>query len=197
MAKKTIVYFHGFLSGAQSEKAVATGEFLKKNFPEIDFITDNFPNTPKESWQAVENLVKKLVSEDREISVIGSSMGGFYAMQISATYGFKAALINPCVFPWHFIPVVIGEHTNPYTGVKFKIDASDADLTKKMAEGRAPDMSRLAVYLCRGDEVLPYKLALDYLKDAALLHVENGGNHLFPNYKNCLPEIVRFLTESR
>ena len=42
-----------------------------------------------------------------------------------------------------------------------------------------------------GDEVLDYRLALTLYRDSPT-HIQLGGNHLFEEFKQMLPEIFRF-----
>ncbi len=197
MPKDTVVYIHGFLSGAKAEKALLTEKFLSQNYPQADFVTENFPNTPQEAYDAVDSLISRLVSEDRRVALIGSSMGGFYSIGMSWKYNLRAALINPCVFPWKLMPALKGEHTNPYTGVKFEINDASIEAVKKLADLVKPVPERLALYLERGDEVLNAAETASYLGNAALVHIEDGGNHRFRSFELCLPEIVRFLLKNQ
>ncbi|MBQ3681906.1 MAG: hypothetical protein II922_02350 [Succinimonas sp.] len=193
MSKDTVVYIHGFLSGAKSEKAVLTEKYLKENCPGADFFTENFPNTPKEAYDAVDALIGRLIAEDRRVALIGSSMGGFYSICMSRKYNVRAALINPCVFPWKLMPAMLGPHVNPYTGVKFEVTEEYIETVKKLGELAEPRPEKLALYLCRGDEVLNAAESAAYLGNAALVHIEDGGNHRFPSFAACLPEIISFL----
>ena len=89
MSKDTVVYIHGFLSGAKSEKAVLTEKYLKENCPGADFFTENFPNTPKEAYDAVDALCETvdesyIAGDCNNVAKIYQAIsGGYYtALQI-------------------------------------------------------------------------------------------------------------------
>ena len=71
---KTIFYFHGFMSSADSSKAKIFKDFAKHNLPNTKLI---IPNIADKFSDAIPQL-KKLVDEVKgDKCFIGSSLGGF------------------------------------------------------------------------------------------------------------------------
>ncbi len=189
----TVIYIHGFKSSAQALKATLTKQYIAQHRPDLNFVSINLPHRTKEAYAILAPMVQHELDLGNKVSLIGSSMGGFLAMCLSAHFAVKATLINPCVAPWDLIPSLLGEHINPYTHVSFTVTMQDAEEARQMYDDCSFDLSKLAVYLQRGDEVLPYQRALDLLHNAAVLHVEDGGCHTFDGYANQLPAIIAFL----
>lgn len=52
------------------------------------------------------------MKESYDITLVGSSLGGFYSIYLSEKYNLKAVLINPSVEPWVTMKKHIGEHKN-------------------------------------------------------------------------------------
>ena len=91
-----IIYLHGFNSGP-GEKT----EELKKNFPELRIISPQLPVNPIDAI----NLIKSIIDENPKATyhIIGTSLGGFYAMYLSSVYGPEYEIIyyviNPAFLP--------------------------------------------------------------------------------------------------
>ena len=73
---KTIVYFHGYGSSCRSNSAI----YLAKNLPEYNVIAPDIPVDPKEALPFLEDYCR---SHHADL-VIGTSMGGMYAMQLAS-----------------------------------------------------------------------------------------------------------------
>ena len=73
--KKTIVYFHGYGSSSQSNSA----KYLAEMMPEYNVIAPDIPVDPAEALPFLKDYCR---SHHADL-VIGTSMGGMYAMQMS------------------------------------------------------------------------------------------------------------------
>lgn len=192
---KNLIYVHGFLSSSQAKKSVLTEKFIKDNKCPINFFSYDFPDTPLEAYALLDQKIRKFLDNGEQVVLIGSSMGGFFSMCMSAKYNLRAALINPCVFPWEFIPNILGRNVNPYTKNEFVLTPNHIADVRRIYDSVVINQNLLALFVQRGDEVLPYKDSCNLLANSALVHIENDGCHTFDNYENCLPEIIRFLSK--
>lgn len=84
--KKTIVYFHGYGSSSQS----STVSYLVKKMPEFTVIAPDIPVDPQEALP----FLKDYCAAHHADLIIGTSMGGMYAMQM---YGFTRLCVNPAL----------------------------------------------------------------------------------------------------
>ncbi|MGN1392627.1 MAG: YqiA/YcfP family alpha/beta fold hydrolase [Succinivibrionaceae bacterium] len=194
MDKHVVIYVHGFLSSARALKATQTKEYIISYEPDLHYDSIDLPNTPKEAFAELDLLIKSYIRKDFKVSLIGSSMGGFLSMYMSAKYNIKAVLINPCVYPWDLMGSYVDKnHINPYTQIEFTITHQDIENVKKIAADYSINPKLLALFVQRGDEVLSYENSCSLLHDAALVHIEDGGNHRFEGFDSYLPEIIKFL----
>ena len=83
-----ILYLHGIGSGANSR----TARELRKFFLDIEIIAPELPARPKD---AVKFLSDHYALEDEIDLVIGTSLGGFYALTLPMV---KKLLINPALY---------------------------------------------------------------------------------------------------
>ena len=145
---------------------------------------------PLAAWQAIDALVTPLLGG--QLAVLGSSLGGFWATCLAARYALPAVVINPAVHPQQLLRHFIGQRQNPYTGQRYQLDESHiAEL--EALDPPAPDgQTRIWLLQQEGDEVLDYRLALDYYQ-ACRITREAGGNHAFCGFERYCAQIVEFL----
>lgn len=95
---KKILYVHGLGSGANSSTTKMLRDYFKNDRVYAVELTMNYP------YECIKK-VNDSVSENGIDVVIGSSMGGFFAMQAE---GAAKILINPCLSPCAVLPQLIG-----------------------------------------------------------------------------------------
>ena len=83
---KTIVYFHGYGSSCQSNSAIC----LVKNLPEFNVIAPDIPTDPAEALP----FLKNYCASHKANLIIGTSMGGMYAMQLT---DYPRICVNPAL----------------------------------------------------------------------------------------------------
>lgn len=193
MNNTVVLYVHGFKSSSRAVKATQTKDYIHDYEVDLSFDAMDLPNTPAEAFADMCSFVEKYLNQGVKVCLIGSSMGGFLSMYLSAKYNLKAVLINPCVYPWNFLEQVKGKQINVYTGDEFEITEKHVEDAKKIAESYELNTKNLALFLQRGDELLDYVDASVLLGRSALVHIEDGGCHQFDHYEFYLPEIIRFL----
>lgn len=84
--KKTIIYLHGYGSSSQSN----TVKYLAKNMPEYTVIAPDIPIDPAEALPFLKDYCRTHHAD----LVIGTSMGGMYAMQME---GILRICVNPAL----------------------------------------------------------------------------------------------------
>ncbi|MFA7553074.1 MAG: YqiA/YcfP family alpha/beta fold hydrolase [Spongiibacteraceae bacterium] len=185
-----LIYIHGFLSSSQSQKAQQVRDYIEAEKLPIDFIAPTLSNYPLASYQQLQQLVEQ--HQPCPVAVIGSSMGGFMATALVQQYGVRAVVINPAIKPYHLIGAVLGQHTNPYTGVDFCLTTEHTDELRQLEVTTINEPEKIMVLLQTGDETLDYRHAVEYYR-GCLQQVEEGGDHRFQHFDKHLPNIMKFL----
>src|SRR5574340_732246 len=111
-----IVYLHGFNSTPASGKARLLGEHMIRIGRQADYLCPALPNSPREAIAQVEAA---LASHAGPVTLVGSSLGGFYATHLAEKHGWKAVLVNPTVHAHVLMRGVLGPQTNWHTGEKW------------------------------------------------------------------------------
>lgn len=185
-----LIYIHGFLSSALSEKAEQTRQYIEQHQLPIDFVAPELPDYPMVAFKQLQQLID--AQPERKIGLIGSSLGGFMATQLAHQYPVKAVLVNPAVRPALLICDFLGENLNPYTHVKFFLEKHHMDELVQLTLDKVVTPEKLLVLLQTGDETLDYRQAVDYYQRCSQV-VEQGGDHSFQNYQQHLSSVIAFL----
>ena len=185
------IYIHGFNSSPDSFKANCFNEFIRQKHPEDQFICPKLSDLPDKAVKTVSQLIKQKSSYS-EVSLIGSSLGGFYATWFAEQYHLKAVLINPAVNPQVLLLDYLGKNKNFYTGEEYEFTPQHIKQLDKVSVNRIKAPEHLMVLIQTGDEVLDYKLAQEKYTDSVLI-VEEGGDHSFQHFEKHCESIYQFL----
>ena len=183
-----IIYIHGFGSAGQGGKANLFREYFKKD--NIDYIAPSLSYIPELAVTTLEELINSYSS----VSLIGSSLGGFYAIYFAEKYRLKAVLINPAVKSEKTLRkhVELKERAESYyDGSRFEWRESHLDMLRKYVVER-PSRGDYLLMLNKGDEVLDYRDALEKLPNSKKI-IEEGGDHKFGNIDRYLEDIKKYL----
>jgi len=181
-----IIFIHGFGSSGFTFKADRTREYYEGK---ESVLSPSLSYVPYLAIKTIEELIDYALTKE-SVKLIGSSLGGYYALYLSNKYNLKAVLINPAVNA----PITLGKYegmaTNYYDLSKFEWNSSHVEQVKKL-EVKNPKQDNLLLMLQKGDEVLDYKEALEKLPNAKLI-LEDGGDHSFMGYAEHLDKIAEF-----
>jgi predicted esterase YcpF (UPF0227 family) len=121
-----------------------------------------------------------LQQKGETVHLVGSSLGGYYAIYLAEKHNLKAVLINPSVYPYKTLKKSIGQALNFFDLSRFEWNERHIQ-TLRHYEVAHPDPSRYLLLLQRGDELLDYREALaKFPKSRAV--VEEGGSHSYEGF---------------
>lgn len=186
---KTIVYLHGFVSSPQSQKAVMLGDYLKNVVSGIDYRVPALHHRPARAIEQAREACAGIPAQD--LTIVGSSLGGFYATVMAERLGCRAALLNPAVRPHLHFGRYIGPQRNLYTGEEFVLGAEHVEDLEKLAPERITRPGRYWLFVETGDAVLDYRDAVDFYR-GALQTVVRGGDHALVSFPEHVPDLVEW-----
>jgi len=178
-----ILYIHGFGSSAFSTKA----KMLKDYFGDSGVLIPSLSHIPNLAIDTLEQIIKVIPN----ISLIGSSLGGYYAIYLSKKYNLKAVLINPAINPDITLKQALPQGINYYDNSKYDFHDGYLDELVEMRVEK-PNLENLYLLVQSGDEVLDPDESLKYFKGGNILF-EKGGNHGFKNFETKIKIIEKFL----
>ncbi|OJZ16309.1 MAG: esterase [Thiobacillus sp. 65-29] len=184
-----IVYLHGFNSSPASGKARQLGEYLAAQGRGGEYYCPALPNSPREAVATVEAAL--VPQRPASITLVGSSLGGFYATHLAEKHGWKAVLVNPAVHAHRLLRDAVGPQSNWHTGEKWTF--TEAHLAE-LAALDVPAITRPERYLLlaqTGDDVLDYRDAVACYAGARHI-IEQGGDHGFSGFERHFQTILDF-----
>jgi predicted esterase YcpF (UPF0227 family) len=180
-----ILYLHGFTSGPQSFKARALHAHLARRGLADRFTCPQLPPSPAAAVALAESLIGP------DTTLVGSSLGGFYATWLAERHGLRAVLINPAVVAHLSLERFVGPQRNLYTGEAFEFTQQHVDELKALTISAITKPERYWLLTEKGDELLDYRLAVTLYAGASQTVLE-GGDHSFSRWSEYLDRIVAF-----
>lgn len=183
-----LIYIHGFNSSALSYKAAV----LRKRMAELrrsrEFLCPELPPSPRQAITLLERTIAEC--DPKEVALIGSSLGGYYATALAERHRVRAVLVNPAVAPYELLAPYIGPQTNLYTGAQYELTPGHISEMEALEVGPVTPSLYLLI-VATGDEVLDYRTALARYQGCEQIVVE-GGDHGFSGFDGCLDRALAF-----
>lgn len=188
-----LIYIHGFASSALSWKARTLQHAFNALAPHL-FEAVELPFSPQAAMNRLQTRVEHYLSrpEIKTLSLVGSSLGAYYAIYLAQHYDLKAVLVNPAVRPFELLKNYLGENHNYYTGETFVFQPHHIDELKRFDVPHIQQPERFLLLLQTGDEVLDYRQALAKFPQSPSV-LEQGGNHGFDGFERMIPVVLNFI----
>ena len=183
-----ILYLHGFRSSPRSHKATVLKSWMESRGLGDRFACPQLPVSPREAVDLAQSLIDKY---EQPVTLIGSSLGGYYATHLAERNNLAAVLVNPSVASWRAAEKFLGEHENLYTGEAFTFTRTHIDELCGIDVPAITCPERYWLLAETGDEVLDYRAAAAHYAGARQT-VLAGGDHSFTRWGDYLDDILRF-----
>ena len=182
-----LIYVHGFNSSPASAKANLLKEKLEALGRGAEFSAPTLPHQPAQAAA----LLDALAGGQPGATLIGSSLGGYYATWLAEKHPVKAVLVNPAVRPYALLRPALGLQKNLYTGQEYEFTPRHLE---ELAALEVPAITRPERYLLMvqtGDEVLDYRTAVARYRGCRQVVIE-GGDHGFSDFVDYLDLVLAF-----
>jgi len=183
-----IVYLHGFNSSPGSHKARTLADAMQARGLGQYFACPALPPAPKAAVGAIEAELARHAS--RHVTLVGSSLGGFYATYFAERDALRAVLINPAITPHIGLQTCLGAQQILYTGEKYELTRADLEGWRALVVPRV-DPERYLLLLETGDEVLDWRLAARRYEGARAV-IRDGGDHTMRSFPEHIDRILGF-----
>lgn len=182
-----IVYLHGFNSTPESRKAQTLSAYMRERGLGEFFRCPRLPHRPQEAVVVIE---RELAARDSAATLVGSSLGGFYATYFAELRNLRAVLIQPAIKPYVGLEAMLGPQQNLYTGERYELTRAHLDAWRALAVERV-DPERYLLLLETGDELLDWREAARKYEGARTV-IRDGGDHTLQSFPEHIPTILRF-----
>ncbi len=176
----TFWYLHGFRSNTNSAKVAA----LRRHFPE--YKVEAIAYSPHDPKEAEKQIVSKIKGCDKNnLTVIGTSLGGFWSHWMSAKFGVRAFIINPSLSPGRSLPegqfAIYGEPDNMIRVTQSMLKAFEH------YEVAADKNNNCQVLLAMNDELLDSQTTFNRFSPHYPVHCYPNGEHRFTHFESIMP----------
>lgn len=188
-----LIYVHGFNSSALSYKAGLLREHMAHLGLAQHYACPELPHQPAVAMQLLRELVQQ--HDPRTVTLVGSSLGGYYATWLTEHLGTRTVLVNPAVRPYELLAPCIGPQKNLYTGANYDFTATHIDELRAL-EVDAVTPSRYLLITATGDEVLDYRAGVKRYAGCEQIIVR-GSDHGLGDFAGYLDRVVSFWQAGR
>lgn len=166
------VLLHGFGSTADTSSTIKSLERILGKDNTIS-ITYNYAD-PHATAKHLYNTIKQILSEHDDVTIIGVSLGGFWARWAAYVFNeLSLIMINPSVDAPINVMKYYGTVHND-----IKLDYSYSLALEEYVIAKDHPTTSISIIVGKHDDVVNPNVTLDIYKDRAHMFIVNGGHRL-------------------
>lgn len=185
-----IVYLHGFRSSPLSFKARILGERMRDLGRAGQYHCPQLSERPAEALAQALALAQRAAPES--VTVVGSSLGGFYAIQVAERLGCRAVLLNPALRAHEKLARHVGVQTAYHDpSASFEFRAAYLEELRAMHVDAITRPQRYLLVAATGDELLDWREMVAAVPGARHIVIQ-GSDHGMSDFGDYVDEVLRF-----
>ena len=184
-----ILYLHGFRSSPQSMKARVISERMAGLGLSDQLACPQLPASPTLAMELALSLIEGVPAA--ELSIVGSSLGGYYATWLAERVGCRAVLLNPAIVPLQDLDKHVGVTTQFHSDEPFEFKREYIDELRALAVDPITGPERYFLIAATGDEVLDYRDMVKHYAGARQ-HVIDGSDHGISEFPDYVDTVLAF-----
>jgi uncharacterized protein len=184
-----IVYIHGFNSSPSSHKSKQLRERLESLGRQFEFSCPALPHLPGEAMALLEQQVSAIPAH--KVTLVGSSLGGFYATCLTEKFGMRSVLVNPAITPHTGLRSYLGQQKNIYSGEEYQLTEIHLAQLARLHVAKPARTDRYLLIHTTGDELLDWRVAVDHYKGCRQVIVQ-GSDHGFKQFGDYIDIVLEF-----
>ena len=184
-----ILYLHGFRSSPLSMKSRLLAAQMRALGREAQWLCPQLPASPKLAIELALSLVKEVAPAD--LTIIGSSLGGYYATWLAERLGCRAVLLNPAIVPLIDLEQHVGVTTEFHSDKPFEFKREYIDELATFSVEKITQPQRYFLIAATGDEVLDYRDMVAHYQGARQLVIE-GSDHGISEFAEYVAPVLAF-----
>lgn len=184
-----IVYLHGFKSSPQSFKARLLGDVLDARGRANEYVCPQLPASPTAAIMLAMTLVGTVPPD--ELTLIGSSLGGYYATWMAERIGCRAVLLNPAIQAADKLGGQVGIGTAYHSEQPFEFKTTYIDELRALQVPLITQPQRYFLIAATGDEVLDWREMQAYYAGASQ-RIIDGSDHGLSDFASHVDAVLGF-----
>jgi uncharacterized protein len=183
-----ILYLHGFRSSPNSFKARVLAARVAQLGRGAEWRCPMLPVSPFEAIALAEAEAK---AAGGDVTLVGSSLGGYYATHLAEKHGWRAALLNPATVPQRDLSAYLGEQPLWHGGGSIVVEPRHLDELRALGVAAITRPERYYLMAATGDEVLDYREMLAHYPGAQTKLIE-GSDHAISEFEDYVDDVLAF-----
>ena len=147
------------------------------------------PHWPKQAMALLEREVARMPAD--EVTLVGSSLGGFYATALGEKTGVRSVLLNPAITPHEGLRAYLGQQRNLYSGEEYLLTEEHLVQLAELQVRKPARLDRYLLMHSTGDELLDWRIAVDHYRGCRQVIVQ-GSDHGFKEFGDYLDIVLEF-----
>lgn len=184
-----ILYLHGFRSSPLSTKTSLLASRMQALGRGDEYLCPQLPASPQAAIAQALEIAGRVTPS--ELTLIGSSLGGYYATWLAERLGCRAVLLNPAVHAARDLASQVGVKTQYHSNAAFEFKSAYIDELKALEVARITHPERYFLIAATGDELLDWReMVAQFL--GARQHVIAGSDHGISDFAHYADEVLAF-----
>lgn len=161
--------------------------------PAVRYLCPQLPVSPREAARAIEALVEDARLDDpgEPLSIVGSSLGGYYATWIAERVDCRVVLLNPAVHPDRDLAHHLGTQPVYHSEETVVVKPEHLGELQELFTGPITRPERYMLVAATGDEVLDWQEMVARYPDAVHCIVE-GSDHGLSGFASLVDDVIDF-----
>lgn len=194
-----ILYLHGFRSSPLSFKARMLAQAMAARGLHNQWQCPQLPASPRAAVALATTLARAQLADVGEgeaapqlaLTLVGSSLGGYYATWLAEQLGCKAVLLNPVIHPARELATNVGVHRMYHFDAPFVFRPEYVDELHAFCVTRITLPQRYFLIAATGDELLDWREMRDHYAGCRQRIVQDS-DHGLTDFEKWLPEVLEF-----
>lgn len=184
-----ILYLHGFRSSPLSFKTGLLAERMQQLGRGDEYVCPQLPASPREAVELAMDIARRV--DPSALTLIGSSLGGYYATWMAEQLGCRAVMLNPAVHAARDLASQVGVKTQYHSNEPFEFKAEYIDELQALAVDSITRPERYFLIAATGDELLDWREMVDQFAGARQ-KVIDGSDHGLSGFADYADEVLAF-----
>lgn len=184
-----ILYLHGFRSSPQSFKTSLLAARMQAAGRGDEYVCPQLPPSPRAAIELALDIAQGV--DASHLTLIGSSLGGYYATWLAEKLGCRAVLLNPAVHAARDLASQVGVKTQYHSNEPFEFKAEYIDELTQLEVTRITQPERYFLIAATGDELLDWREMVAHFSHARQRVIE-GSDHGMSDFADYADEVLAF-----
>lgn len=184
-----ILYLHGFRSSPLSFKARLIAQRMQALGRSAEYRYPQLPASPRAAIALAAGIAGEVAPD--QLTLIGSSLGGYYATWLAEHLGCRAVLLNPAIKPPLDLEKYVGVTTAYHSDEPFEFKREYVDELKAFAVEKITRPERYLLIAATGDELLDWREMVAHYPGAQQCVIE-GSDHGISDFDQYLDRVLAF-----